>query len=449
MNPHNSVSAQPSTATTQPYREARTERAGKEKILLVDDSATVRSSFARKLRTSHECLEARNVSEALDLLRQQPIDLVITDVIMPGLSGVELLRIVTERYPDTAVVVVSSVDRPQRALDAVRLGAFDYLIKPCEEDVLEMTVQRALERRRLLLSAAKYKADLEARNEELVERKAHLERLQAQIVHNEKMASIGKLAAGIAHEINNPVGFVSGNLELLGGCVNDLISLVKLYSEAELPGPLKQRVEECKREIDFPRILDDLTGALSDCQTGVGRVREIVQNLRTFSRLDEAEFKRANIHEGLDSTVRMLSRYFSSGHVTLIREYGNLPEIDAFAARLNQVWMNLLVNAAQAIGETGGQVRVRTSAENGWATISIADTGPGIAPENKSQIFDPFFTTKPVGEGTGLGLSIVFGIVERHHGRIEVESELGRGTTFHVILPLKQPSGTRMDQSGR
>ncbi len=446
MNPHNSVSSASHQAPTQPQKNTRSERSVKEKILLVDDSATVRSSFARRLRDQHDCFEARNVSEALDLLRQQPIDLVITDVIMPGLSGVELLRIVTERYPNTGVVVVSSVDRPQRALDAVRLGAFDYLIKPCDEEVLEMTVDRALERRRLLMNAAKYKADLEARNEELVERKAHLERLQAQIVHNEKMASIGKLAAGIAHEINNPVGFVSGNLELLGGCVNDLISLVKLYSEAELPGALKERVEECKREIDFPRILDDLTGALSDCQTGVGRVREIVQNLRTFSRLDEAEFKSTNIHEGLDSTIRLLSRYFTSGHVTLIREYGELPEIDAFAARLNQVWMNLLVNAAQAIGEKSGQVRVRTIAENGWATISISDTGPGIAPENKSKIFDPFFTTKPVGEGTGLGLSIVFGIVERHHGRIEVDSEPGRGTTFSVILPLKQPAGVRSTQ---
>jgi two-component system NtrC family sensor kinase len=394
-------------------------------------------SFLRLLRVRHECFEAQNVAEALELLKQQSIDLVITDVIMPGLSGVELLRIVMDRYPQTAVVVVSSVDRPQRALDAVRLGAFDYLIKPCDEEVLELTVGRALERRRLLINAAKYKADLEVRNQELVEGKAHLERLQAQIVQNEKMASIGKLAAGIAHEINNPVGFVSGNLELLGECVNDLIRLVRLYDEAAIAEPFASRIDELKKDIDYTRMIEDLTGAIGDCQAGVHRVRDIVRNLRTFSRLDEAEIKRTDVHEGLDSTIRLLSRYFSGGNVALVREYGDVPEIDAFSAKLNQVWMNLLVNAAQAIGDGPGEVHVGTSANEDSVTVSVTDTGSGIAKQEISKIFDPFFTTKPVGEGTGLGLSIAFGIVEQHDGRIEVESEPGKGTKFSVILPLK------------
>jgi two-component system NtrC family sensor kinase len=342
---------------------------------------------------------------------------------------------VMDRYPQTAVVVVSSVDRPQRALDAVRLGAFDYLIKPCDDEVLELTVGRALERRRLLINAAKYKADLEARNHELSERKAHLERLQAELVHNEKMASIGKLAAGIAHEINNPVAFVSGNLEFLGECVNDLIRLAKTYDAAPLPEQFRAQIAELKQQIGYDRMLEDLTGALSDCQTGADRVREIVQNLRTFSRLDEAEVKRTNVHEGLDSTIRLLSRYFGGGGPVLVREYGSVPEIDAFSARLNQVWMNLLVNAAQAVGRSPGEVRVRTFADESSVIVAISDTGSGIAKEDLNKIFDPFFTTKPVGEGTGLGLSITFGIVERHNGRIEVQSEPGKGTTFSVILP--------------
>jgi len=407
----------------------------RETVLIVDDSPTVRASLLRLLKQHYECCEAANVAEALEKLKAAPISLVITDVIMPGLSGVELLRIVMDRYPQTAVIVVSSVDRPQRALDAVRLGAFDYLIKPCDEEVLELTVARALERRRLLINAAKYKTDLEERNRELSERKAHLERLQAEIVHNEKMASIGKLAAGIAHEINNPVGFVSGNLEFLAQCVKDLIRLISLYGTAEVSDEFAAGIAELKQQIDYERMTVDLTEALGDCQAGVGRVREIVQNLRTFSRLDEAELKRTDVHEGLDSTIRLLSRYFSGGGASLVREYGDVPEIDAFSARLNQVWMNLLVNAAQAIGNQPGEVCVRTFSNEDSVIVSVSDTGAGIAREDLNRIFDPFFTTKPVGEGSGLGLSIAFGIVERHNGRIEVQSEPGKGTTFNVILP--------------
>jgi two-component system NtrC family sensor kinase len=439
MDPHKFLSN-----TLRPTTQLRTDTAPepyeRETILIVDDSATVRMSFLRLLRDQHECIEARNVAEALEQLKQRSVGLVITDVIMPGLSGVELLRIVMDRYPKTAVVVVSSVDRPQRALDAVRLGASDYLIKPCDDEVLELTVGRALERRRLLINAAKYKADLELRNQELVEGKAQLERLQAQIVHNEKMASIGKLAAGIAHEINNPVGFVSGNLELLGECVNDLIRLVKLYDQAGIAPLSASKIVQFKKEIDYSRMVEDLTAAVADCQSGVSRVREIVQNLRTFSRLDEAELKRTDIHEGLDSTVRLLSRYFTGGQIRLVREYGSIPEIDALGAKLNQVWMNLLVNAAQAIGNQSGEVRIHTSADERSVTVSVLDTGPGIAKEDVSRIFDPFYTTKPIGEGTGLGLSIAFGIVEQHDGRIEVESEPGKGTKFSVVLPL-EPNG--------
>jgi signal transduction histidine kinase len=161
-----------------------------------------------------------------------------------------------------------------------------------------------------------------------------------------------------------------------------------------------------------------------------------VQNLRTFSRLDEAEFKKTDIREGIDSTVRLLSRYYSADNITLTRDYGDLPLVDAYAGQLNQVWMNLLVNAAQAVGKSGGEVRITTRVEDDSVVIAIKDTGCGIAPAHLNKIFDPFFTTKPVGEGTGLGLSISFGIVERHRGTINVESQPAQGTTFTVTLPI-------------
>jgi two-component system, NtrC family, sensor kinase len=409
---------------------------GRERILIVDDSSTVRKIFAKALSLRYECHEASSAGEALAQLGAHSFALVITDMIMPGLSGTELLRKITESYPDTAVIMVSGVNQPQRALDAVRLGAFDYIFKPCDLGVLELTVERALERRSLLINARRYKQDLEARNQELARGKAKLERLQAQIVHSEKMASLGQLAAGIAHEINNPVGFVSGNLDLLGQCLEDLKELLEFYDAADLPAPVAAGAAAVKERIDYRATLEDLNSIVRDCREGATRIRDIVQNLRTFSRLDEAEFKKTDVHEGLDSTIRLLSRYFSGGGVTLVRDYGVLPAIDAFAGQLNQVWMNLLANAAQSCGAKGGEVRIATRTDGRVVTVAISDTGGGIAPEHLNRIFDPFYTTKPVGEGTGLGLSISFGIVQRHRGTIAVKTRLGAGSTFTVTLPV-------------
>ena len=251
------------------------------------------------------------------------------------------------------------------------------------------------------------------------------------------MASLGQLSAGIAHEINNPVGFVYGNLDFLGECITDLLTLVRHYDSLDLPEAAAAGVADLKKQINFETTVGDIGSIIDDCRNGVERVQDIVQNLRTFSRLDEAEFKTTNIHEGIDSTLRLISRYFSGGNITLVRDYGEIPPIEAFSAQLNQVWMNLLVNAAQAIGPVAGEVRIATRSDDRTVTVSISDTGKGIDAANLNRIFDPFFTTKPVGEGTGLGLSIAFGIVERHNGKIDVKSSPNAGTTFAVSLPQR------------
>lgn len=408
----------------------------KEHILIVDDSPTVRKVFAKHLAPRYNCFETASVSEALAHLTKAEFALVIADVILPGLSGVELLRKIIENYPYTAVIMVSGVDQPQRALDAMRLGAFDYLIKPCDLEVLELTVERALEKRTLMLNARQYKIDLEVRNNELARGKAELERLQSQIVHSEKMASLGQLAAGIAHELNNPVGFIYGNMDFLSQCISGVIKLLDYYDEAEVNESVATGAALIKEQIGYQFLLKDINSIITDCHEGAQRIRDIVQNLRTFSRLDEAEFKKTDVHEGIDSTIRLLSRYFSADNIKLIRDYGNLPPIDAFAGQLNQVWMNLLVNAAQAFNPNGGEIRVITRADEKTVSVAVSDTGSGIASEHLNRIFDPFFTTKPVGEGTGLGLSISFGIVERHGGTISVKTELNEGTTFTVRLPI-------------
>jgi signal transduction histidine kinase len=405
------------------------------RILIVDDEEPIRKLFAGCLGERYTCVTAAEAQEALLRLASEDFALVIADVQMPGLNGVELLRRVTEYFPDTAVVMVSGIDRTQRVLDAVRLGAYDYLIKPCDLGVLELTVERALERRKLLRDGKRYKKDLEKQNKELARSKAELERLQAQIVHSEKMASLGQLAAGVAHELNNPAGFIYGNMEILRACAAGLERLLSFYDAAQLPMSLTAQVKAIKEEIDYENSLEDLKSIIADCHSGAERIRDVVQNLRLFSRLDEAEFKKVELHEGIESTIRLLSQYYGSGRITLERDYAELPPVDCYAGQLNQVWMNLLTNAAQAIG-VEGKVRVATRRENEMVVVSISDTGGGIAPEDLKKIFDPFFTTKRVGEGTGLGLSITYGIIERHGGSISVKSRPGEGTTFTLAIPI-------------
>jgi signal transduction histidine kinase len=250
------------------------------------------------------------------------------------------------------------------------------------------------------------------------------------------MASLGQLAAGIAHELNNPVGFIYGNLDILNQCLDGLKELLNFYDSVQLTAEMNVQVQAIKTRIDYEATLDDLSLIIGDCRDGAQRIRDIVQNLRTFSRLDEAEFKKSDIHEGIDSTLRLLSRYYSKGNINLIRDYGELPPIDTFSGQLNQVWMNLLVNAAQALDEKEGEVRITTRSNENSIIVEISDTGCGIPEETINRIFDPFYTTKPVGEGTGLGLSISFSIVERHQGTIAVASKLNQGTTFTVELPI-------------
>ncbi len=282
--------------------------------------------------------------------------------------------------------------------------------------------------------------DLATQVKWLRETKDELARTQGQLVQNEKMAALGQLIAGVAHELNNPISFVYSNTVLLQDSFNQVRALLDYYnSHTEIPEAIRKRAEKIKEEIDYDYLVSDFSQALEDCHEGARRVRDIVMNLKTFARGEESELQRADLIEGIESTVRLLGHFFRPDRVALHRDYERLPAVECFPTQLAQVWMNLMVNAAQAMNSRG-DLWIAARAEEDRVVISLRDNGPGIPQEVLSRIFDPFFTTKPVGEGTGLGLSIVHGIIERHGGEIKVESEVGVGTAFTIVLPAAEKS---------
>jgi len=277
--------------------------------------------------------------------------------------------------------------------------------------------------------------------EELVaQRTAQLTDAKEQLVQSEKLASIGQLAAGVAHEINNPIGFVHSNIGVLEGYLGNLFSALEAYEAAEssIADPaLVARLKAMREKIDLPFLKEDIPQLMGESKDGISRVKKIVQDLKDFSRVDcTQEWQFANLHQGIDSTVNIVAneiRYKAD----VVKEYGQLPPVECLSAQLNQVFMNLLVNAAHAMGEQRGTITIRSGTAGDKVWLEFSDTGSGIPEAIRQKIFDPFFTTKPVGKGTGLGLSLAYGIIQKHNGQIEVRSEVGQGSTFRITLPVR------------
>ncbi|MBV8036160.1 ATP-binding protein [Roseateles sp.] len=280
--------------------------------------------------------------------------------------------------------------------------------------------------------------ELELNYERIKQTNSRLEEAQNQLLQSEKMASIGQLAAGVAHEINNPIGFVSSNLGSLRGYVEPVFGLLALLKQAPadtLPADVNEELARVDAVVDLGFVQEDLPKLLDESEEGLLRVKKIVQDLKNFSRVDQADWQDADLNVGLDSTLNVVMNEVKYKAVVR-KDYGELPPVRCIAAQLNQVFMNLIVNAAHAIPERG-TITLRTRAADGWVSVEVADTGSGMTEEVRRRIFEPFFTTKPVGKGTGLGLSLSFSIVQKHGGRIELESEVGVGTCFRVRIPVQ------------
>lgn len=291
----------------------------------------------------------------------------------------------------------------------------------------------------------KQSEDLQAINENLEVQKSELEKTllelrktQAQLIQSEKMASLGVLTAGVAHEINNPVNYINTALEGLKITLSDILQIFQKYEEIDKKNVDTVLTEICvlKKNLDYPLLREGIDVLISNMQTGIEKITEIVKSLRTFARVEENELKISNIHELLDTTLIMLHNQYKN-RIELVKNYGNIPAINCYPGKLSQVFMNILSNAMQSISNKG-KVQITTKADytNSQIFISIADDGSGIPEKIKEKIFEPFFTTKEAGKGTGLGLSITYGIIQQHRGNIEVNSKPGKGSEFIITLPL-------------
>jgi two-component system NtrC family sensor kinase len=293
----------------------------------------------------------------------------------------------------------------------------------------------------MVSALAQARDDLTERNQQLADTCEQLKSTQSQLLQQEKMASIGQLAAGVAHEINNPMGFISSNLGALGKYTERL----KTYSAAvdevlaapTMPAELREQLAASRKSLKVDFMLEDIPSLLAESSNGAERVRKIVQDLKGFSRIDAAEYAIVDLNQCLESTIHIFGNALDS-KARLTTQFGEIPTVTCLPQQLNQVFMNLLQNATQAV-EREGEVRVRTSCDNDNVYVEISDNGCGIAPDHLGRIFEPFFTTRPVGKGTGLGLSIAYDIVKKHGGEISVTSAVNKGSIFRVRIPLEAP----------
>ncbi len=419
------------------------------KILVIDDDEVDRMTVLRALKSGEpnaQVDEADSAAIASSLMVDGDYACALLDYNLPDGDGLTVLKSIRDLGILTPVVMLTGQTDEKMIVELMRAGASDYLSKnSLSSETLLHCVHTAIRLYQANEEKRRAEEALKKSHAQLQEAHRHLQESHEQLLQSEKLASIGQLAAGVAHEINNPVGYVYSNLGTLQEYADGLCQMLESYEQLEslIPEdtPDLQRLKDLKVRLDVDYLKDDVRNLVSESREGIARVKGIVQDLKDFSHVDEAEWQWADLHRGLDSTLNIVNNEIKY-KAKVVKEYGELPSIECLASQLNQVFMNLLVNAAHAIEEQG-VITIRTGTEGDdkvW--VEISDTGSGITAENMKKIFDPFFTTKGVGKGTGLGLSLSYGIINKHGGTINVDSEVGKGTTFKILLPVSQSGNT-------
>ncbi|NDJ22575.1 response regulator [Nostoc sp. B(2019)] len=416
------------------------------KILVVDDTPANLEVICETLGDAgYEVITAIDGDRALKRIQTNPPDLILLDVQMPGIDGFETCQRLkadptTANIPIIFMTALSDTDSKVKGFD---LGAVDYVTKPFQEQEMLARVKTQLQLWQLTKNLEQHIAE---RTAELKTALNQLHHSQLQLVQSEKMSALGNLVAGVAHEINNPVGFIAGNLQPAQEYVQNLLQLIALYQQ-ELPHP-SATLQAAIEEIDLEYLQEDLPKLLISMREGVNRIRNISTSLRTFSRSDCDRPIPFNIHEGIDSTLMILQHRLKANEfrpaIEVIKHYGDIPQIECYVGQLNQVFMNILANAIDALEEVAqkriNQITICTQITDDpqLVQLRIQDNGIGMSQQVKQRIFDHLFTTKEIGKGTGLGLAIAYQIVtEKHNGSLDVNSTLGQGTEFIITLPVK------------
>ena len=413
------------------------------KVLVVDDDPIYRHMLQIFLHDwGHEVSAARDGEEAWSLFQTGDFPIVLSDWIMPGMDGLELVRRIRASEPASYVYLILLTVKSDKEdlVVGMEAGADDFVSKPFDFDELRVRLREG--ERIIRLERA------------LAEQNRALRAAQAALVQNEKLASLGQLAAGVAHEINNPLAYVMNNLAVLRRDVSAALGVLDAYVEAQptwrrADAALADRLADQAEEADVAFLRENVDRLFDKTRDGLQRVRAIVANLRDFARLDEADRKEVDLNAALGSVVEIVRHELETKSLRLRTLLETLPAVLCHPLKLNQVFLNLVVNAIQACAPGGG-IELRTRADDDEVVIEVSDDGPGIPPENLARVFEPFFTTKPVGSGMGLGLSVSYGIVRDHGGAIQAENGPGGGATFRVRLPIRfdpqGPAGRETDQ---
>ena len=423
-------------------------------ILVVDDTPANLAILSEALNDADfEVAIATDGELAISQAKLSLPSLILLDVMMPGMDGFETCRRlkgskVTKNIPIIFMTALSdSIDK----VKGLSLGAVDYVTKPFQEAELIARVRTQLKLYHLTEHLEHQVAERTAEVEQALQQ---LQLSQVQLVQSEKMAALGKLVAGVAHEINNPLNFIHANLNHMEEYTQIFLNFIELYQK-NYPNPVDD-IQEQAEDVNLSFIRSDVIKILASMKIGTKRIREIVLSLRNFSRIDEAEFKAVDIHEGIESTLIVLQHRFKvkpkGPEIQLIREYDKLPLVECYSGLLNQVFMNILANAIDSLEEANAKLAdqqiqdrpnkiiIRTSIiDTESVQIMVIDNGCGIPENIRPYIFDPFFTTKPVGKGTGMGLSISYQIItEKHKGQLKCFSEVGQETKFVIQIPIHQ-----------
>jgi two-component system, NtrC family, sensor kinase len=393
-------------------------------VLVVDDDPECREFLASVLEGEVKgVVQVGDAESAIDMLRQQGFDIVVTDKNLPQMDGIGLIKFIRESYENLPVILITGQASVGSAVDAFKFGAHDYLLKPLEDpDVLLRTIWSVVEQRRL-------------ENENSM--------LQQKLIHSEKMESLGMLAAGVAHEINNPTGFIMGNLELLKedikAAVEVLGKLEDVLSELASPDAAKkagamERLAGIGGSPVLKQLRSESTQMINEALDGTQRIKRIVGSLRGFAREDTQTVEPVDLNEEVERALTLVMNDLKY-KCEVTKDFQQLPKVMGNSTQIDQVLVNILINAGQAIEGKNGLITVRTYSDSGMVNVEIADNGKGISDEHMEHIFDPFFTTKDVGVGTGLGLYIAYGIMKLHNGSIDVKSKVGEGTKVTLTFP--------------